>query len=68
MLRVHLHTHIDLTTMKTELFKMTWRFCDFLHDFTTVFLRGKLLTKFWPLEAKIVGKGSKFFPQIFPLS
>ena len=57
MLRVHLHTHIDLTTMKTELFKMTWRFCDFLHDFTTVFLRGELLTKFWPLEAKIVGKG-----------
>ena len=68
MLRVHLHSHIDLVSMKTELLKMTWRFGDFLHDFTTVFLRRRLLTKFWPLEAKIVGKGSTFFPQIFFLS
>ena len=68
MLRVHLHTDIDLTSMKTDLFKMTGRLCDSLHDFTTVFLRGELLTKFWPLEAKIVGKGSKIFSQIFSLS
>lgn len=26
-----------------------------LHNFTTVFLYGKLWTKFWPLEAEIVG-------------
>ena len=65
---VYVHTHIDLRSKKTELFRMTWRFSDFLPDFTTVFLRGKLLTKFWPLQAKIVGKGFKIFSQFFFLS
>ena len=68
MISVHSQTQIDLISMKIGLLKTHEPFCDFLHDFTTVFLRRRPLTNFWPLEAKIVGMWSKFFRQFFPLS
>ena len=64
MISMHSQTQIGLVSIKIGLLKTHKLLCDFLHDFTTVFLRGRPLANFWPVEAKIVEMWT-FFSNFF---
>ena len=61
MLRVYLHKHIHLISMKRTLLKTHKLFCHFLDDSTTVFLRGRSLENFCLKTCIFRLTGSKFY-------